>query len=316
MEKSNWIDQFNFVAQCRRNNISLWQCPSFLFLIMGLVNICAMWATYYIGAEYAQVEIVLAVVAMVAIVILFFGYIVSFSFQKLLELNRSKNEFIDVVSHQLRTPLNAVKWSLSLVMEHGGNFSPDQAEYIVLAKENNERMVRLLNDLLIVSRLDQEKIVFQPEAISVSEIVREIITHFANYARANNVDLLLEPINGSDIVFTDRQYLKIVLDNLIDNAIRYIAHRGFVKIVISGDSKMVECKIIDNGVGIPKVEESHIYQKFFRSKNVMRYRTEGTGMGLYIVKNLIEKMHGNVSYISQENLGTTFTIRIPSYNKK
>jgi len=313
MSFKNILDQLNFVKQCRRYNLGLWQCPSFLTLMMGLVTIAAMLGTYFIASRFTEEPAIVALIVLITTAIIFIiGYLIVINFNRLAEVNRMKSEFVSIVSHQLRTPLSSLKWSLNLLM--GGKLDKidiKQKEYLKIIEESNERMIKLVNDLLDVSRIEQGRLDLKPERVSLPNLIKDLISEMTPLAQANNVLIELEIDDNLPDVFADSARLRLAIGNLIDNAIRYIKEKGKVKIKLTKKNNQVKCQIEDNGVGIPDYQKNQVFQKFFRSENIMKYQIKGTGLGLFIAKAIIEASGGKIGFTSQEGVGSTFWVILP-----
>ncbi len=307
------IQQLNFIKQCHRYRLSLWQCPSFLVVMIGLVTILAMLGTYLIAIRYTeQPEIVALIVIFITAVLTTISYFIIQSFERLAQANQLKTEFVNIVSHQLRTPLTNIKWTLSLMTdERSDQLSEDQLSRLEAIKESNREMTKLVNDLLNVSRIEQGRLVIQLEKISLKELIERLIKDYYSLAKASNVKLSLISDNNIPLVPADHQAIKMVIRNLIDNAIRYIRGEGWVKIILKKKAQAVVCQVQDNGVGIPKADQNKIFGKFFRSRNAMKYQTEGSGLGLFISKSTIEALGGKIGFQSRENQGSTFWFELP-----
>lgn len=304
--------QLNPFAQCTKYHLSLWQCPSFLFPLTGLVTILAMVSTYLIAARYTQPEIVALIVIAVTAVLVIIGYLVIQGFEQLAQANQMKTEFVSIASHQLRTPLTGIKWMVDLIMQQQTkSFTKDQLETLGSIRENNQRMINLVNDLLDLSRLEQGRFVFKPEAIHLDKLLKEILKEYTSLAEASNTKISLELETNIPPVMKDKRGLELVLHNLIDNAIRYTKEQGRVEIKLSSKGNLVRCEVKDNGVGIPAKDQKKIFQKFFRSQNALKYQTEGTGLGLFIAKSIIKASKGKMEFWSKEGQGSTFWFEIP-----
>jgi len=315
------LSQLNIVAQCRKYGLSLWQCPQFLFLVMGLVITISTLTAYAIGTRYIEDPRMVALIVLLATAILFIiAVIITNSFERLAEANRMKSEFVSIVSHQLRSPLSNLKWAIELLMSGKlGKIEEKQTEYFKILKENSDRMGELIKDLLIVSRIETAKLPIKKMEFSLEDLVKELIKEFTPFAQASNVEIKFLSEENLPKIFADPSQIRLVVENLLDNAIRYIKGRGVVEIKIEsqarqkfltknlgGQEKNIYFKIRDNGVGIPKEEQKYIFQKFFRSGNILRYQTQGSGLGLYISKAIIEKSGGKIGFKSQEGIGSTF----------
>ena len=310
--KGIWA-QLNIVAQCRKYGLSVWQCPQFLFLIMGLVITISTLTAYAIGTRYIEEPRMVALIVLLTTAILFIiAVIITDSFERLAEANRMKSEFVSIVSHQLRSPLSNLRWALELLMSGKiGKIEEKQLEYFTILKENSNRMKELIEDLLIVSRIETAKLLIKKMEFSLEDLVKELIKELTPFALASNVEIKF--LNKEDLpkVFADPSQIRLVIENLLDNAIRYIKGIGVVEIKIESQEKNIYFEIKDNGVGIPKEEQKYIFQKFFRSENALRYQTQGSGLGLYISKAIIEKSEGKIGFKSQKGIGSTFWFTLP-----
>ncbi len=270
-----------------------------------------MMSTYFIAAKYTQPEIVALITIGVTAIIFINGYFVIQGFEKLAQANHMKSEFVGIVSHQLRTPLTSIKWALNLIMLKGrDSFTKEQLGILNDIKENNQRMVNLVNDLLSISRIEQGRLNLKLKKISLEEIVKGIVKEYRSLAKASNVKFSLE-IDKLPLILVDPRGIDLIFRNLIDNAVRYINNKGIVKIKLAKQGNLVRCKVEDNGVGIPKEDQKKIFQKFFRSQNVMKYQTEGTGLGLFITKSVVKASKGRIGFQSQEGKGSTFWFELP-----
>lgn len=314
MEAKNVCYRVGLFRECQELNLGLLECPSFIFLILGVVNVIAMVATYFIANRYTdQPEIAAILVIVVTAIIFVISHFITEGFDKLAQANKMKTEFVSIASHQLRTPLSAMRWSLNLLNDGRVQKPEDLATYLTLVKENNERMIKLVNDLLDVSRIEMGRIPFAPRQTNLYILVEKIVKNTEPFARANNVEISMEAPSTLPNVNTDTEKIAMVIQNLVDNAIKYINRKGEVKIIMENDAKEVKVAIKDNGVGIPAAQQKHIFQKFFRSDNAMKHQTVGTGLGLFIAKSIVEESKGKIWFESEEGKGTTFFFTLPIF---
>ena len=307
------LQKLNLFKECTDYNLSIWQCPSFIFFILGVVNIMTMLGTYLIANRYTdQPEITALIVIVVSVIIFILSHAVTDGFDKLAQANKMKTEFVSIASHQLRTPLSSMRWSLNLIKD-GKCSQADNAAFIGLIQEETDRMIRLVNDLLDVSRIEMGKNTFIPRQTNIYVLVQKIVNNSSLYAQANNITLQLEAPATLPNVYTDPDKISLVIQNLRDNAIKYTKGKGEVKISLAEEKKFIKMTIRDTGVGIPKNQQKHIFQKFFRSDNIMKHQTIGTGLGLFIAKAVIEQSNGRVWFESEEGKGTTFYFTLPIY---
>ena len=311
-----FLAQLNIFGQCRKYNLSLWQCPSFLFLVMGIVIISSSLIAYVLGNRYIEnPETVSLIVLLLTTVLFIVDFSITRSFERLAEASRMKSEFINIVSHQLRSPLSNLKWTIDLLLSGRlGKIEEKQTEYFKILKDNSARMSELVSDLLTVSRIETATLMFKKQKFSLGNMVKELIREFEPFTRAANVELAFnqEPVLAE--VFADPNQIRQAIGNLLDNAIRYTRERGKVEIALLKRNKNLYLEIKDSGVGIPKDDQKYIFQKFFRSENVLKYQTQGSGLGLYIAKSIIEKSDGKIGFLSHEGVGSTFWFTLPIAN--
>lgn len=322
------LGSLNLLAQSRKYEISLWQYPQFLFLVMGIITIAAILTAYAIGVQYiAEPEIVVLIVLILSVILLIITFTITQSFERLIEANRMKSEFVSIVSHQLRSPLSNLRWALELLMSGRlGKIEASQLDYFRILKDSSSRMRELVKDLLIVSRIEHGGLPLKKSEFSLADLIKGLILEFAPFAKAFNVEISFETTDNLPKIFADPSQLKLTIENFLDNAIRYVPARqsseadrpmaggkekGKVEIKLKRKDNFLHFKIKDNGVGIPQEDQKYIFRKFFRSSNILRYQTQGTGLGLYIAKSIIEKSGGKIGFQSEEKKGTTFWFTIP-----
>lgn len=234
--------------------------------------------------------------------------------EHLQEMDKLKSEFILIAAHQLRTPLSGVKWVFSILLnKHGQGLTELQRKMLKKGYKTNERIIRLANDLLSVIRIEEERFGYKFKTLNLVKFIKEIVQD--NYEKFKKKGLrlrFLEPDQEFPKCKIDPQSLRLAIQNILDNAHDYTL-KGFVKISIKQREKEFLVKIKDTGVGVPPEQESRLFTKFFRGSNIMHkgLGTEGTGLGLYIVKNIIEKHGGKAWLVSQLNKGTVFYFTLP-----
>src|SRR3989338_5578912 len=285
---------------------------------MGFVTIITMVTTYLVAARFTEPEIVVSLVSAITVIIFSIGNMVVASFERIAQANRSKTEFISIASHQLRTPLSSLKWSLNLLTDPRlGTVNEKQLDYLKMIKESNERMIRLVNDLLEVSRIEQGRIMLNPREFALEDLVQDVIDDLKGFANTNNVKIFYHKEEGLPKVYADPEKIRFVVQNLTDNAIKYTKASGTVEIKVERDGKgKIRVRVQDQGIGIPKTQQAQVFQKFFRSDNVLKYQTEGSGLGLFIAKAIIEAVGGEIGFTSTEGGGSKFWFNLPASIQK
>jgi len=274
-----------------------------------------MIATWILSRHYIEEpEVAALIVIFVAALFLVIGNIIITGFNRMAESNRMKSEFLFVVSHQLRSPLAVFNWTLdALEMEiRRGAKITDFYNFVVALRENTNKMIRLVNSFLEVSRIEARTFVLKKGRFSLAEITKSVVDGFKNYAESQKVNLVIE--EGKEAlpeIEADREKIEMVIQNLVDNAIRYSPSGGRVVIRIENDNRFLRWSIQDQGVGIPAAQQKYIFQKFFRAKNHNSTYIQGTGVGLYIAKTVVEASGGKIGFQSQEGKGSTFWFTLP-----
>lgn len=323
MTSREFFARLNVVQECRKYGTPLSQCPQFLFVLMGIVIVVSLTFSFLLGRRYIDdPRVTVLVLSAVTGILLSITFIITRSFEQLAETGRLKTEFINIVSHQLRSPLSNLKWGLDFLMSEGAARNEEEAGYFQLLKENIGRMHELVNDLLTVARVEQGTFPFQEREFDFGDIVKEAVEGFRSLTRASNIEVVVEK-EQVPLLRSDPSLVRHVLENLLDNAARYawkgaenasaLAQRRKNRIVVRYRSQenRLRAEVEDNGVGIPSEDQKYIFQKFFRSSNAVRRQTEGSGLGLFIAKSLLEKAGGEIGFQSEENKGSTFWFTLP-----
>jgi len=305
--------ELNVVAQCKKYRLSLWQCPYFLFLVMGILIIIIVLTSYAIGIRYIEEpEIIALIILFLAGILFLITFIIIRSFERMAEVTRLRMEFTNILIHQLSAPLTNLSWAIEVLSSGGiGKIEGNQMAYLKILKENIQRMREMTQDLITISKIEEKTLFIKKEKISLVKIIQDFIFKFQ--PSISNLKLKLKfdfPENLPEI-FTDPNLIKIVIENLLDNAIRYNKEGGEIKIFLGQKEKNIYFEIKDEGIGILKEDQKFIFQKFFRAKNVISQQPYGSGLGLYITKSILKELAGKISFKSEEGKGSIFWFTLP-----
>lgn len=318
LDEKKICDRLNPFSICKKYKVGLWQCPQFLFTIMGVFIIGVIIFTYFLATQRLGDPFLVALIALVAGgVLLIISFIITNSFERMAQASRMKGELISIVSHQLRAPLTNIRFSLDFLTSGKiGPVNKEQAEYHMILHENSKRMGDLVDNLLTVSKMESGNFPLKSEPVSIVEIIKGLIEEFKPYLETSNINVILDVSGEVGQVWADPLWLRQAAENLLDNAIKYTKGGGEIKITIIQKSDTMHFRIKDQGVGIPKEEHGYIFEKFFRSGNALKAETNGSGLGLHIVKRVIELSGGKVGFESKEGKGTTFYFSLPIFKIK
>jgi signal transduction histidine kinase len=228
------------------------------------------------------------------------------------QIERAKSEFVSLASHQLRTPLTSIGWYSELLMgAEAGPMTEEQREYTKEIYAANKRMIQLVEALLNVSRIELGTFSIEPTEVDLMTIAHETVDDMAApIARKNlHIDQDYEPQSINMIV--DSNLMRIILQNLFSNAVKYTPPNGTVKCKIRIVGDKVVISVTDSGIGIPKEVQSKIFDKMYRADNARIADPDGNGLGLYLVKSIIDNSGGIISFVSEEGKGSTFSVSFP-----
>jgi len=228
-------------------------------------------------------------------------------------VERLKTEFVSLSAHQLRTPLSAIKWSLKMILDGDlGKITKEQREVIEKVYKYNERMINLINDLLDVTRIEEGRYLYRPVLAEIEPIVQSVINSYKEEIEKKKLKFeFKKPKEKLPKVRVDVEKIGLAIQNLLENAIRYTPEGGQIAVSLTLVEKAIEFSIRDSGIGIPKDQQERVFTKFFRAPNAMRMEPEGSGLGLFITKNIIEAHGGKIWFESEEGKGTTFYFTLP-----
>lgn len=228
-------------------------------------------------------------------------------------IEQMKTEFVSLAAHQLRTPLSAIKWTLRMILDGDlGEITREQEDFLQKTYQSNERMIHLINDLLNVTRIEEGRYLFKPALAQIEDVINPIIKSYRDEMKRKKITFTLKkPKTRLSKVKIDKEKIGLAIENFIDNALKYTFPGGQVTVTLKCGKKEIEFSVKDTGVGIPKDQQDRIFTKFFRGANVIRMETEGSGLGLFIAKNIVEAHGGTIWFESKEGRGSTFRFTLP-----
>lgn len=228
------------------------------------------------------------------------------------QIDRAKTEFVSLASHQLRTPLTAIRWHLETFLSgEAGRISAEQKKSLSELYHVNLRLIDLVKALLSVARIELGTLAIEPVPTRIERLAKEVTfelrpqiakkkLHFSEHYARDIPEMPLDP-----------DLTRIVIQNLLTNAVKYTPHGGSVRIDIRLDGSHVLITVADTGLGVPKDQQDKLFTKLFRADNVREAEPDGTGLGLYVIKSVIEAAKGSIWFESEENKGTTFYVTLP-----
>jgi len=231
---------------------------------------------------------------------------------RLKELDQTKDEFISMASHQLRTPLTTIKGYLSMVLEGDvGPVTKNERKMIQQAFDSSERMVFLISDLLNVSRLQSGKFVIENKPTDLNKMVESEVGQLKETATNHHLTLTYKKPENIPMLNLDDTKIRQVIMNFMDNAIFYTPAGGSIEVALEATDNEVRYTVTDTGLGVPKAEQHHLFAKFYRAGNARKMRPDGTGLGLFMAKKVIVAQGGAIIFRSIEGKGSTFGFSFP-----
>jgi PAS domain S-box-containing protein len=225
-------------------------------------------------------------------------------------IDRAKSEFVSLASHQLRTPLTIVKWGTEHLLGNRA-LPPETLEYLRNIHHANRRMIELVDAFLNVSRIELGTFAIRPEPTDLVSVAESVRVELSPLIEAHRLTVKTTYDPALPRLMVDPKLFRVVVQNLLSNAVKYTTPGGRIQITLRRGVREIVLSVSDTGVGIPAAAKSHIFTKLFRADNVSRLDPSGTGLGLYIVKGIVERSGGWIGFTSKEQRGTTFTVHLP-----
>lgn len=228
------------------------------------------------------------------------------------QIDRAKSEFVSLTSHQLRTPLSIVNWYTEALLKGKlGGFNKKQSQYLKQIYSANQRLVNTVNNLLSVSRLEMGTFPMDLAPIEIPVIITGVINGLSRQIKTKKLNIVRDFKMKFPTILLDRSLFTAIVENLISNAVKYTPDKGTIRVGLMHDARSATLVVEDTGYGIPKSEYSKVFDRFYRGSNVVEKNTDGNGLGLYIVKRLVESMGGSIGFVSEQDKGTIFKVTVP-----
>lgn len=231
------------------------------------------------------------------------------------QIDKAKTEFVSLASHQLRTPLAVINWYTEMLLSKDvGKINENQKQYLKEIYGGSQRMVDLVNSLLNVSRIELGTLAIDPRLIKIQNLSKSVIHELEPEITKKKLKIEEKYEKGLPMIKVDPKLMRVIMQNLLSNSVKYTPEKGKINILIKkeeGKSKNIRISVSDTGYGIPSNQKEKIFSKLFRADNVVKKETNGTGLGLYTTKSVVEQFGGKIWFESKENIGTTFYVSIP-----
>jgi PAS domain S-box-containing protein len=227
-------------------------------------------------------------------------------------IDQMKTDFISIASHQLRTPMTSIKWFIEMVLDgDAGEINADQRKFLGSALESGKRMVRLINELLDISRIESGRLIINAKRTNLKQVIDSAIKDLSKKIENKHHQISIEIAKEIPDLHLDPQLIQQMYQNLLDNAITYTPEKGIIKVEVKVVADKVISKVIDNGTGVPPNERGNLFEKFFRGTKARTTGLEGTGLGLYLVKAIATISGGEAWYEANKISGSTFAFSLP-----
>lgn len=228
------------------------------------------------------------------------------------EIDRMKTEFVSLASHQLRTPLTTIKWYVEMLLDGtAGKLTDNQKQYLNDVYESNEEMIKLVNTLLNISRIEQGRLTVKPKLVDLKSLYSNILGKLKPQIEKARLIVKNDMPNDLNKIKIDPVLISNVFSNILANSIKYTRAEGKIEIKIVKEKEYLITSVSDTGIGIPKAEQERIFERFFRASNVSSTVGGGNGLGLYLAKEIVESSSGKIWFESKEGKGSTFYFSLP-----
>lgn len=249
--------------------------------------------------------------SIILLIIIFFAYTINVILKQK-RLSEIKNDFINNITHEFKTPISTISLSADVLLQEGIVDQPDRlSNYATIIKEENNRLKNQVDKVLQLATLEKDKLKFEDESINIHELIETSVKSFGLIIREKSGALLCELNAEEPSFFGDKIHITNTLHNLIDNAIKYSSENPKVTVTTENEDGFITISVADNGIGIPEESQKHIFDKFYRTPTGNVHDIKGFGLGLNYVKTIVEAYAGTVHLVSEENKGSIFSIKLP-----
>ena len=228
-------------------------------------------------------------------------------------LENMRSDFVANVTHELKTPLTSISGFVETLRINENIDHKTRDRFLGIIENESDRLKRLIDDILLLSFIENKDTISY-EKIDISNLFKEIYELTINYAKSKNIELRYKIENEDIVINSNRDYIKQIFLNLIDNAIKYTPDGGFVETSVYQNDENIFINIKDNGIGISKEDTSRVFERFYRVDKARSRDVGGTGLGLAIVKHIVKSLNGTIAIKSELNVGTEFIVSIPKKN--
>ena len=228
--------------------------------------------------------------------------------------NDAQSDFISMATHQIKTPLAGIKWTLNMLLRgDGGEISDEQRKWLQSSYDANERVLELINEILESIRIDEDRFVLDKKREDLVELFEDVVKRLKPFILKKKTNIKIDVFPKNEPIFSliDRAKMHVAIENLLVNSIQYTREGGHIYVSIIKESGDIKVSIRDDGIGVPESEKKDIFARFFRASNAVRKLEKGSGLGLFITQGIIEKHGGKIWFESNEDRGTTFYFIIP-----
>jgi signal transduction histidine kinase len=239
--------------------------------------------------------------------------------EKLIKLNSVKTDLVSISAHQIRTSLSALKWIIKMFLDGDlGKLTTEQETLLRKAFQGNDRAISIVSELLLANKTENlEEKSYNFEKINIVETIESCIFDFSGEARSQDIEIIFLKSNDKEpFVKADKEKIRVVFQNLLENAIKYSNQHSKIFILLKESKTEVEISVKDSGIGISKEGQKKIFEKFYRDPTAQKKEVVGSGIGLFTTKEIVEKHSGKIWFESKEGEGTTFYFTVPIYKGK